>query len=81
VKDHNAQEFSLLITQLSELLRKYVVNSEDAEANPLEHFALIHTLASLEFLQSFANNDPNAVAIMQELFYRQEDLLDQIKKH
>ena len=38
----------------------------------------MHTLASLEFLQSFANNDPNAVAIMQELFYRQEDLLDQL---
>ena len=81
MEDHNAQEFSLLITQLSELLRNYVVNSEDAEANPLEHFALIHTLASLEFLQSFAHKEPNAVAIMEELFYRQQDLLDELQKH
>ena len=81
MKDHNAQEFSLLVTQLSELLRNYVVNSEDADANPLEHFALIHTLASLEFLQSFAHKEPNAVALMEELFYRQKDLLDELQKH
>tara|TARA_B100000963_G_scaffold325192_1_gene311248 strand:+ start:564 stop:809 length:246 start_codon:yes stop_codon:yes gene_type:complete len=81
VEDHNAQEFSLLVTQLSELLRNYVVNSEDADANPLEHFALIHTLASLEFLQSFAHKEPNAVALMEELFYRQKDLLDELQKH
>ena len=81
MKDHNAQEFSLLVTQLSELLRNYVVNSEDAEANPLEHFALIHTLASLGFLQSFAHKEPSAVAIMEELFYKQQDLLDELQKH
>ena len=81
MKDHNAQEFSLLITQLTDLLRKYVVNSEDAKENPLEHFALIHTLASLEFLQSFAHKEPNAVAIMEELFYKQQDLLDELQKH
>ena len=57
------------------------MNSEDAEANPLEHFALIHTLASLEFLQSFAHKEPNAVAIMEELFYRQQDLLNGLQKH
>ena len=79
--DSNAQRFLALINELTYLLRQYVVNSEDAEAYPEEHFALINLLSSLEFLQRYANKEPKALALMKELHKRSEDLINETIKH
>ena len=73
-----------LINELTYLLRQYVVNSEDAEAYPEEHFALINLLSSLEFLQRYANKEPKALALMKELHKNRRISymkLSNIKKH
>tara|TARA_R100000781_G_scaffold13721_1_gene11780 strand:- start:256 stop:498 length:243 start_codon:yes stop_codon:yes gene_type:complete len=77
----NSDRFSILVQSVIDLLRQYVENSEDAEENRLSHFALVNTLASLEFLQLYANQDPNAVALMEELYQKHGKPLDEIQKH
>ena len=79
--DSNAQRFLALINELTYLLRQYVVNSEDADVYPEEHFALINLLTSLEFLQRYANKEPKALALMKELHKKSEDLIHETIKH
>ena len=79
--ESNAQRFMALVNELTYLLCQYVVNSEDAEAYPEEHFALINLLSSLEFLQRYANKEPKALALMKELHKRSEDLINETIKH
>ena len=41
--------------------------SEDAEANPVSHYALLNLLLSIQILEKYAKNDPNAVSLMKSL--------------
>ena len=41
--------------------------SEDAEANPVSHYALLNLLLSIQILEKYVKNDPNAVSLMKSL--------------
>ena len=44
-----------------------MMNLEDAEAYPVSHYALLNLLLSIQILENYAKNDPNAVSLMKSL--------------
>ena len=77
----NAQRFSWLVCELRELLTAYMKHSEDAEDNPVSHYALLNLLMSLQILEKYALNDPNAVELFKSLYEKHKELLVQVQKH
>ena len=77
----NSDQFADLVTRLITLLEQYVELAEDIDEHPLHHFAMLHTLISLRFLERYANGDPQAIDLMQQLYEQQGELLEQIKRH
>ena len=77
----NAQRFSWLVCELRELLTAYMKHSEDAEDNPVSHYALLNLLMSLQVLEKYALNDPSAVELFKSLYEKHKALLDQMQKH
>ena len=77
----NARKFSYHVCELRSLLEKYMEHSEDAEENPVSHYALLNLLLSLQILERYALNDPSAVELFKSLYKRHKALMDQMQKH
>ena len=77
----NAQKFASLVVELRSLLQIYCEKVEDIGENPVTHFALLHTLISLQFLEAYSQNEPHAVALYQSLMEQHAKLMVQEKKH
>jgi len=77
----NAQRFSWLVCELRELLTNYMEHSDDAEDNPVTHYALLNLLMSLQVLEKYALNDPSAIELFKSLHEKHKALLDQMQKH
>lgn len=77
----NAQKFSILVCELRNLLEKYMMYSEDAEENPVSHYALLNLLLSIQILEKYAKNDPNAVSLMKSLSDKHLEILSSLQKH
>lgn len=77
----NAQRFSILVCELRTLLENYMMYSEDAEANPVSHYALLNLLLSIQILEKYAKNDPNAVSLMKSLSKKHLEIISSLQKH
>ena len=77
----NAQKFATLVVELRQLLQQYMEKVEDAGENPIAHFALLNTLVSLQFLEAYSKNEPNAVALYASLMEQHAKLVAQESKH
>ena len=78
---NEAQQFAFLVTQLRALLHRYLEHTEDAHENPLIHMAMLQVMMSLEFLQKVGDNDPNAMALLQDLLRQFQERSSQVVKH
>ena len=54
---------------------------EDAEVNPVSHFALLNLLLAIQILEKYAKNDPNAVSLMKSLSDKHLEILSSLQKH
>ena len=79
--NNEAQQFAFLVTQLRALLHRYLEHTEDAHENPLIHMAMLQVMMSLEFLQKVGDNDPNAMALLQDLLRQFQERSSQVVKH
>ena len=61
-----AEQFAYLVNSLRALLHRYLEHTQDAQENPLIHLAMLQVMLSLEFLQKVSENDPNAMALLQD---------------
>ena len=77
----NARKFSYHVCELRSLLERYMKYSEDAEENPVSHYALLNLLLSLQILERYALDDPSAVELFKSLYKRHKALMDQMQKH
>jgi hypothetical protein len=77
----NAERFSYLVCELRGLLERYMEHSEDADENPVSHYALLNLLMSLQILERYALNDPSAKELFKSLYKKHKTLMDQVDKH
>jgi len=77
----NAQKFASLVVDLRSLLQQYMERVENAGEDPVTHFALLNTLVSLQFLEAYSQNDPNAVELYKSLMEQHSKLVAQERKH
>jgi hypothetical protein len=77
----NAERFSYLVCELRGLLERYMEHSEDADENPVSHYALLNLLMSLQVLERFALNDPSAIELFKSLYKKHKTLMDEVYKH
>jgi hypothetical protein len=77
----NAERFAYLVCELKNLLERYMKHSEDAEENPISHYALLNLLLSLQILESYSLKDPSAIELFKSLYEKHKTLLDQVNKH
>ena len=76
-----AEQFAYLVNSLRALLHRYLEHTQDAQENPLIHLAMLQVMLSLEFLQKVSENDPNAMALLQELLVQFQERASQMIKH
>ena len=76
-----AEQFAYLVNSLRSLLHRYFEHTQDAEENPLIHLAMLQVMLSLEFLQKVSENDPNAMALLQDLLVQFQERSAQVVKH
>ena len=76
-----AEQFAYLVNSLRALLHRYFEHTQDAEENPLIHLAMLQVMLSLEFLQKVSENDPNAMALLQDLLVQFQERSAQVVKH
>ena len=58
-----------------------MMNLEDTEANPVSHYALLNLLLSIQILEKYAKNDPNAVSLMKSLSKKHLEIISSLQKH
>ena len=79
--NNEAEQFAYLVNSLRALLLRYFEHTQDAEENPLIHMAMLQVMLSLEFLQKVSENDPNAMALLQDLLVQFQERSSQMVKH
>ena len=79
--NNEAEQFAYLVNSLRALLHRYFEHTQDAEENPLIHMAMLQAMLSLEFLQKVSENDPNAMALLQDLLVQFQERSSQMVKH
>ena len=53
----------------------------NAQAYPLIHMAMLQVMMSLEFLDKVGDNDPNAMALLQDLLRQFQERSSQVVKN
>lgn len=76
-----AQRFAWLVCELRTLLQAYLNHEQEGVDNPISHYALLNLLMSLQVLEKYAVNDPNATALMKSLYEKHKEIWDQQPKH
>jgi len=79
--NNEAEQFAYLVHSLRALLHRYLEHTQDAEENPLIHMAMLQVMMSLEFLDRVGQNDPNAMALLQDLLVQFQERASQMVKH
>jgi len=77
----NAQKFSWLVIELRSLLESYMVHSADSQDDPVTYYAMLNLLMSLQILERYANNDPQAVTLLKSLSDKHLEILRNMQKH
>jgi len=58
-----------------------MMNLEVPESNPVSHYALMNLLLSIQILEKYAKNDPNAVSLMKSLSKKHLEIISSLQKH
>ena len=76
----NAERFASLCLELKALLQSYMEHTEDGEEHQAIHYGMYNLLMSIEILELYSQNDPNARELLKSLSDQHARVLvDQIK--
>lgn len=77
----NAQRFSWLVVELRSLLEQYMLHSEDTDEDPITYYAMLNLLMSIQVLERYAKNDPQAITLLKSLSEKHLEILENMQKH
>ena len=75
----NAEQFAYLVTSLTSLLNQYLEHSDDKEKEPLTYYAMLNILLAVQVLERYAQKDDNAIALLESIKKRHEEVIDKLK--
>ena len=76
---NNAQQFAYLVTSLRSLLEQYMEFSDDKDKEPLTYYAMMNILMAVQVLERYAEKDDDAIAFLESIQKRHEELINKIK--
>jgi hypothetical protein len=77
----NAERFASLCLELKALLQSYMEHTEDGEEHQAIHYGMYNLLISIEILELYSHNDPNARELLQSLSENHARVLVKQIKH